>query len=952
MFDNLNTQFSNGGYSCYSNLDGAIYGYEYNTMNAYLNMFEATNDIKYLNEFAIHAKRVMDRRDDFISNANPVIINSSNSNYSCSNNYWFQNGIIYYSCSSTGNVASVPSTMTATAYPSWSRPQCDQSCSLSPYPVFMESGSITFPMARFVLLMKSSNAASESLPTEINGAMGATNYGSSSVTTFGQMADWLKARVYETINWEVNNDLIQNSPARHFESFFSSGTGGGWKSINQQCAIGRTMILMYYIGYLDGSTNNTYRDIIEDIAYLLYGDIHNSSNATSPINGQPWYTWCHAYDCSNEPTIQQPLIEDISHAWLDEEFAELYMQYFHPVSGYGRFDITDMQKFANGESNVIISSPRNTEMDVFGTSTQYYCNQMCDGNSTAHQYVSLFYTFLNQYNADVYQQIADFFLPGNTHETSEPYETLLAYSTLCKYQHIFNPIAAETNTWHNSHWAGCTAGNFAAGQSNTFATVRNKEGAVEIYSIANSHTFNQVASVVNHGVGWSGVTAMDLDGDGIDEIFALHNTDNAIYVYQQQGNTLAQIKAFTLIGSQYVGIASGIFNGAKTVVAISSNGYISTLTHGIGNYALHGNYAVPVQGAKGIAIGKFDNTGNDEIATINNSNGYVDVWNYNTATHSFTNVYQFTAAAGTYNQWNGICAGDYDGDGQDEIMAHRDYDGDFYIYKVKGGALVNDEKESFPTDQQNGVMCSINLPDLAPNTALLTLRNYDGNMVAFSMEGKCQNLHVSNQTISESTSLDNIYTPVYNNYPIDYHVSNTLSAGTGYDIQSPAKVDFIAGKLVDLKPGFSAQAGSNFHAWIEPAIACADPNLRIGSHHKPQHTQYDNMAKIVENNQPILYQKKNELLAVNQSFNTDVSVFPNPFEEKTELRFYLSAAETNVQIALYNMLGEQVKIIENTASLTVGIHQYDINRQNLPSGIYQLQLKTNNGVINKQVVIQ
>ncbi|MEY4875393.1 MAG: hypothetical protein RL708_542 [Bacteroidota bacterium] len=84
----------------------------------------------------------------------------------------------------------------------------------------------------------------------------------------------------------------------------------------------------------------------------------------------------------------------------------------------------------------------------------------------------------------------------------------------------------------------------------------------------------------------------------------------------------------------------------------------------------------------------------------------------------------------------------------------------------------------------------------------------------------------------------------------------------------------------------------------------------------------------------------------------NVSVFPNPFEEKTELRFYLSDAETNVQIALYNMMGQQVKEIANNQTLTEGIHQYDIARENLPSGIYQLQLKTNNGIINKQVVIQ
>jgi hypothetical protein len=224
------------------------------------------------------------------------------------------------------------------------------------------------------------------------------------------------------------------------------------------------------------------------------------------------------------------------------------------------------------------------------------------------------------------------------------------------------------------------------------------------------------------------------------------------------------------------------------------------------------------------------------------------------------------------------------------------------------------------------------------------------------MEGKCPNLHLSNQIINEDFSLDNkILTPnVLNNYSIDYHVHNILTAGNSYTIQSPAKVDFTAGKLVDLKPGFSVQAGSNFHAWIEPTLACSDPNLRMGGNNQSQqHQSLTNIQHIIESNQTLLHQPKTDVLpAQNQSLNISLNLFPNPFENSSELKFYLPKSENNVQISIYNLMGQKVREIETGKNLQMGTYTYTINREQLSSGIYQLQLKTESGIINKQIVIQ
>ncbi|MFM2224630.1 MAG: hypothetical protein RJA07_832 [Bacteroidota bacterium] len=76
QFDNLDQQshFQGGAYSWFSNLGSRLKDYESFTMNAYLNMYEATNDMKYLNKFLIHSKRVMNRRDNFIINAQIIYL--------------------------------------------------------------------------------------------------------------------------------------------------------------------------------------------------------------------------------------------------------------------------------------------------------------------------------------------------------------------------------------------------------------------------------------------------------------------------------------------------------------------------------------------------------------------------------------------------------------------------------------------------------------------------------------------------------------------------------------------------------------------------------------------------------------------------------------------------------------------------------------------------------------
>lgn len=66
LFDKLDVNFKNGSYSFYSNLESKLTN-EPNLMQAYLRMYETTQDIKWLDKFIIHCIRIQHHRDDQIA---------------------------------------------------------------------------------------------------------------------------------------------------------------------------------------------------------------------------------------------------------------------------------------------------------------------------------------------------------------------------------------------------------------------------------------------------------------------------------------------------------------------------------------------------------------------------------------------------------------------------------------------------------------------------------------------------------------------------------------------------------------------------------------------------------------------------------------------------------------------------------------------------------------------
>jgi flagellar hook assembly protein FlgD len=78
--------------------------------------------------------------------------------------------------------------------------------------------------------------------------------------------------------------------------------------------------------------------------------------------------------------------------------------------------------------------------------------------------------------------------------------------------------------------------------------------------------------------------------------------------------------------------------------------------------------------------------------------------------------------------------------------------------------------------------------------------------------------------------------------------------------------------------------------------------------------------------------------------------YPNPFNPSTVIEFSLPEDVSNVKLSIYNALGEKVAELVNTA-LTAGKYQYQWNASNVATGMYIYELRTDNFVSVKKMLL-
>ena len=77
--------------------------------------------------------------------------------------------------------------------------------------------------------------------------------------------------------------------------------------------------------------------------------------------------------------------------------------------------------------------------------------------------------------------------------------------------------------------------------------------------------------------------------------------------------------------------------------------------------------------------------------------------------------------------------------------------------------------------------------------------------------------------------------------------------------------------------------------------------------------------------------------------------YPNPFNPVTTINFQLALAG-NVQIAVYNLLGQKVKTLIS-GKLSAGAHQVTFDASEYSSGVYFYKLTTDNGYVQTRKMV-
>ncbi len=78
--------------------------------------------------------------------------------------------------------------------------------------------------------------------------------------------------------------------------------------------------------------------------------------------------------------------------------------------------------------------------------------------------------------------------------------------------------------------------------------------------------------------------------------------------------------------------------------------------------------------------------------------------------------------------------------------------------------------------------------------------------------------------------------------------------------------------------------------------------------------------------------------------------YPNPFNPSTVIEFSLPEDVSNVQLSIYNVLGEKVAELVN-GSLLAGRYRYQWNARNVATGMYIYELRTNKFVSVKKMLL-
>jgi hypothetical protein len=213
-----------------------------------------------------------------------------------------------------------------------------------------------------------------------------------------------------------------------------------------------------------------------------------------------------------------------------------------------------------------------------------------------------------------------------------------------------------------------------------------------------------------------------------------------------------------------------------------------------------------------------------------------------------------------------------------------------------------------------------------------------------------QDFIVKNKIIVAPQQVDNLHQLNDNSFAEPTTTDNT------FVIKAGTTVNMVAGESIELLPGFHAEAGSNFHASINPS-ACTDGQRLAppgyGSTNSNNTTGTNLTLTRGRKTNPTAQQKEQseisgEKIKIIDTFN----LYPNPTSGKFYAAFTISN-NSNITVQLTDLLGQELMTELNNIPLTSGNYIIPFDCSSLTQGLYLCKLIENGRpILTKKIIIR
>ncbi|MEJ5050635.1 hypothetical protein WH221_12435 [Chryseobacterium culicis] len=679
-------------------------------MEALVLMYEKTHDPKYANTLIRCMGNVIDRRDDLRDLLNLQQFGISNiSDYrGISGAAWSTNH--YNTTEDSGDT----------------------------YAHMVHSANITYPMAKFAAIVKKDltlhNLKSDSIPP---GRYAGKKY----LIIANDLIDRVKETLlYHADQWHTESSPNSNNIIGYYKERDSINVDsppikhkGIISPFNMQSSMGRVLVQMYR-----ATDDVEYLKQLNQIANFLKLNTVLDPN----LGANTWKYW----------KKNALLPDDISHAGLTIAFPYECWKYGILMGGNLIYTDSDMKAYSNTLAKDISSSPLFIHVGVGDHSKSWDVKSgAITPEASFDNYISYRWLCLSDYDRKIYQLVDDFYAAKNYY-TKIPINNLSYYSSLtiallAAHEKLIVPTHTDHEWGAASDWKGVANGRFYGEAKDEFVVIRNFDGMIGIMK-PQGRMFYKFPNpkVYGNSFDWRGIAAGDFFGDNKSEMIALsnhsNNADNGIYVLKIENNNIIESDKITGWGTQsdWAGVAAGNFiSGGKDDFIVARNYNTEVIV-----YKFNGTTAQPVYSnalnlpanskIAAVASGNLDNEDKDEIVLLVNSPdaAYSGIHVYDIDDNGIMTKIAERTNWGPASEWRGLAVGNLDGSGVDEIIAHRNFDGEYNVYKLNGNILNGVGSESFPLLQtEDNVMCFGNFDSSSQNEELVTLRK-DGGIVMFS----------------------------------------------------------------------------------------------------------------------------------------------------------------------------------------------------------------------------